>query len=228
MLKKVQILKKIPFFSTLPEKELLEISQKFTQREFSRGEYLFWEGGPATSLYVIKEGKVKVFKHSSQGKEIALEVVTPGEICGGGVIFSETQYATARAEEKSKVYSLIKRDLLELIRTHKSLAEEVIIFLGKKLMQTHEMMLGLISGKVEKRMAVLLLGLSEKHGSSVPEGIKINLRLTRQDMADFAGTTVETAIRVMSRFKKEGVLKSDSREIILKDIHKLREIIKDS
>lgn len=155
MLKKLEILKRVPFFSVLSEKELLEISQKFTEREFGKGKYLFWEGGPATSLYVIKQGKVKVFKHSSHGKEMALEFVTPGELCGGGAIFSETQYASARAEEKSKVYSLSKRDLLWLISTHKSLAQEIIVFLGKKLMQTHEMMLGLISGRVEKRVAVL-------------------------------------------------------------------------
>jgi len=226
MLKKIEIVKKIPFFSALPENELLQISQKFTEREFNKGEYLFWEGEPATCLYVIKQGKVKVLKHSAEGKEIVLEVVTPGEICGGGAIFSETQYASARAEEKSKVYCLSKRDLLLLIRTYKNLAQEVIIFLGKKLMQAHEMMIGLISGKVEKRMAILLLGLSEKHGSPVPEGIKINLRLSRQDMADFVGTTVETAIRVMSRFKKTGIVASGAREIIIKDKERLKELIK--
>ena len=202
MIKKTEIIRKIPFFSNLSENELLQISQKFIEKEFKKGGYLFWEGEPATCLYVIKTGRVKILKHSAEGKEIVLEVVTPGEICGGGAIFSETQYASARAEEKSKVYSLSRNDLLLLIRTQKDLALEVIIFLGKRLLQTHEMMIGLISGKVEKRIAALLLGLSEKHGTPVREGIKINLKLTRQDMADFVGTTVETAIRVIGRFKK--------------------------
>ena len=228
MLKKLEIIKKIPFFSALSGKELEEVAQKFTEREFKKGEYLYWEGGPANFLYVIKEGKVKVLKHSAEGKEIVLEVVTPGEVCGGGAIFSEIQYASARAEESSKVYSLSKKDLLTLVSAYRSLAQEVIIFLGKKLMQAHQMMIGLVSGKVEKRMAVLLLGLSEKHGSPVPEGIKINLRLTRRDMADFVGTTVETAIRVLSRFRKEGILTSSSKEIIIKNKEKLRELARDS
>ena len=226
MLKKLEIVRKIPFFSGLSENELLEISQKFIEKEFRKREYLFWEGEPADCLYVIKAGKVKVLKHSAEGKEIVLEVLTPGEICGGGAMFSESQYASARAEEKSKVYCLSKKDFFSLIRTHGNLAQGVITFLGKKLMQVHEMMIGLISEKVEKRMAALLLGLSEKHGSPVPGGVKINLRLTRQDMADFVGTTVETAIRVMSRFKKEGILATDSREIILKDKAKLKELVK--
>jgi CRP/FNR family transcriptional regulator len=224
MLKKLAIIKRVPFFSGLSEEELLQISQKFTKKELKKGEYLFWEGEPATCLYVIEAGKVKVLKHSAEGKEIILEIVTPGETCGAGVIFSGTQYASAQALENSKVYCLFKADLLELIRTHKNLAENIIIFLGKKLMQVHEMMIGLTSGKVEKRMAVLLLGLSEKHGSQVPEGIRINIRLTRQDMADFVGTTVETAIRVMSRFKKEGILTSDSKGIIVKDKERLKEL----
>ncbi len=226
MIKKTEIIRKIPFFSSLKENELLQISQKFIEKEFKKGGYLFWEGEPAACLYVIKTGKVKVLKHSAQGREIVLEVITPGEICGGGTIFSETQYASARAEERSKVYSLSKKDLLFLIKNHQNLALEVIIFLGKKLLQAHEMMISLISRKVEKRIAALLLGLTEKHGSNVPEGIKISLKLTRQDMADFVGTTVETAIRVISRFKKMGILAPGSKEIILKNREKLKEIVK--
>jgi CRP/FNR family cyclic AMP-dependent transcriptional regulator len=226
VLKKLEIVKRIPFFTSLSENELLQISQMLVEKEFKKGEYLFWEGEPAACLYVIKTGKVKVLKHSAQGKEIVLEVITPGEICGGGTIFSETQYASARAEERSKVYSLSKKDLLFLIKNRQNLALEVIVFLGRKLLQAHEMMIGLISGKVEKRMAALLLGLSEKHGTPVREGIKINLKLTRQDMADFVGTTVETAIRVIGRFKKMGVLSSGSKEIILKNKEKLKELVK--
>ena len=227
MLKKLEIVGRIPFFSDLSKNELLEISQKFSEKEFRKGEYLFWEGEPASYLYVIKSGKVKVLKHSAGGKEIVLEVVTPGEICGGGTIFSDIQYASARAEEKSRVYSLSKRDLLSLLKTQEGLAQGVISFLGRKLMQAHEMMIGLISGKVEKRLAALLLGLSEKHGTPFPGGIKINLKFTRQDMADSVGTTVETAIRVMSRFRKEGILGSSSKDIVIKDKGKLRELVRE-
>jgi len=224
MLKKLEIIKRVPFFSDLSEDKLLHISQNFIEREFKKGEYLFWEREPATCLYVIKEGRVKILKHTVEGREVLLEIVTPGETCGAGLIFSGIQYASAQALENSKVYCLSKADLLELIRTHKNLAENIIIFLGKKLMQAHEMMMGLVWGKVEQRIAALLLGLSEKHGSTVPEGIRINLRLTRQVMADFVGTTVETAIRVMSRFKKEGILTSDSKGIIVKDKERLKEL----
>jgi CRP-like cAMP-binding protein len=84
MLKKLEIVRRIPFFSDLSENDLLEISQKFSEKEFKKGEYLFWEGEPASYLYVIKSGKVKVLKRSAGGKEIVLEVVTPGEICGRG------------------------------------------------------------------------------------------------------------------------------------------------
>lgn len=224
MLNKLAIIKRVPFFSGLTEDELLPISYKFAERKIKKGEYLFWEREPATCLYVIKEGRVKILKHSAEGREVLLEIVTPGETCGAGVIFSGTQYASARALENSKVYYLSKQDLLGLIRTHKNLAENIIIFLGRKLLQAHEMMMGLVWGKVEQRIAALLLGLSEKHGSQVPEGTRINIRLTRQDMADFVGTTVETAIRVISRFKKEGILTSDSRGIILKDKERLKEL----
>lgn len=68
-------------------------------------------------------------------------------------------------------------------------------------------------------------GLCEKHGSVVNEGIRINLRLTRQDITDVVGTTVETAIRVMSRFKKQGILTTESKHIIITDRKKLQEMV---
>jgi len=219
---KLRILKKVPFFQDLSQSELSQICRSFTQREFKRGQYLFWEGDPANWLYVIKEGKVKIIKHSTSGKEMVLEIVTPGDICGGGAIFSETHPASAKAAERTITFSISKQSLFGLLAKYQSLAQGIIVYLGEKLMKAHEMIMALASSKVDKRIAALLLGLSEKHGSPTPQGVKINIRLTRQDIADIVGTTVETAIRVMSKLKKQGLITSDSKRIILIDKEKLK------
>jgi CRP-like cAMP-binding protein len=222
---KIAILKKIPFFKDISDSDLFEISQKFFENEFRKGEYLFWEGDPSSRLYVVKQGKVKITKHSSAGKEMVLDIVSAGELCGGGAIFSQTQVASAQAIEDVLTYSLSKKDFLLLLERHKKLAIQIIMYLGEKLMKAHEMMISLVSSKVDRRIAALLIGLSEKHGSLVSQGIRINLRLTRQDIADIVGTTVETAIRVMSRFKKQGMLFTDSRHIIITDKEKLKKML---
>ena len=222
---KLRILNKVPFFQDLSNAELAQICQSFNQREFKRGEYIFWEGDPASWLYVIKEGKVKVVKHTASGKEMVLEIITPGDICGGGAIFSQTYSASAKAVEKTKAFSISGQNLFNLLGKHQNLAKGIILYLGGKLMKAHEMIMALASSRVDKRIAALLLGLSEKHGSPVPEGIKINIRLTRQDIADIVGTTVETAIRVMSKLKKQGLITSDSKKIILTDREKLQNLV---
>ncbi len=222
---KLRILRKVPFFQDLSKAELTMICQSFTQREFKRGEYIFWEGDPAGWLYVIREGKVKIIKHTTSGREMVLEIITPGDICGGGAIFSESYSASAKAVEKTKAFSISGQNLFRLLSKHQNLAKGIILYLGEKLMKAHEMIMALASSRVDKRIAALLLGLSEKHGSPVPEGIKINIRLTRQDIADFVGTTVETAIRVMSKLKKQGLITSDSKKIILTHRDKLQKLV---
>ena len=156
---------------------------------------------------------------------MVLDIVSSGEICGGSVIFSDTQVASAQATEHVSAYGLSKIDFLHLLGRHKNLAIQFIMYLGEKLMKAHEMMISLAASKVDRRIAAFLLGLSEKHGSLVPQGIRINLRLTRQDIADITGTTVETAIRVMSRFTKQGMLITDAKHVIITNKKKLKKIL---
>lgn len=222
---KIAILKNVPFFKGVSNSVLKKICEKLSENKFRRGQYLYWEGDPSDRLYVIREGKVKITKCSSAGKEMVLEIVSAGEICGGSAIFSHAPLASARAVEHVSAYSLSKKDFVQLLRNHNNLAIHFIMYLGEKLMQTHEMMLSLATSKVEKRIAALLMGLCEKHGSAVPQGIRINLRLTRQDIADIVGTTVETAIRVMSRFRKQGILTTESKHIVITSKDKLNKLL---
>jgi CRP-like cAMP-binding protein len=222
---KIAVLKKVPFLKGLSSVDLAKISQKFSETQFEKGNYLYWEGDLADRLYVIKQGKVKITKGSSSGKEIVLEIVSTGEICGGSAVFSQTNPTSALAAEDVIAYSLSKVDFLGLLGTYKNLAIQFIMYLGEKLMKAHEMMMSLVVSNVEKRIAALLMGLCEKHGSHTPQGIRINLRLTRQDIADIVGTTVETAIRVMSKFGKQGILKTESKHIVVTSKEKLSRLL---
>ncbi len=225
---RTSIIKRVPFFAGLSDAELQSISKRFTERRFKKGEYIFMEGEPGTHVYAIREGRVKVLRESPSGRSIVMEVLSSGEICGASALLGGTRFASAKAVENTSVYALSKDDFLYLLDKHRDLAPAVIAFLGEKLVKLHEMMMSLVSGKVEQRIAALLLGLSERHGASVSQGIKINICLTRQDIADIIGTTVETTIRVMSKFKKLGIVASDSKQIVITDIRQLRKLSRGS
>jgi CRP-like cAMP-binding protein len=222
---KIAVLKKVPFLKGLSQADLKQVSQKFSEISFKRGEYLYLEGDPSDRLYVVKHGKVKITKGSSSGKEIVLDIISSGEICGGSAVYSQVNPASALAADEVVAYGLSKKDFLLLLTTYKTLAVQFIMYLGDKLMKAHEMMMSLVASNVEKRIAALLLGLCEKHGSQTAQGIRINLRLTRQDIADIVGTTVETTIRVMSRLGKQGILITESKHIVVTSKEKLSRLL---
>jgi CRP/FNR family transcriptional regulator len=221
---KIELIKKIPFLSALPLSNLSKISEKFEEKRFKKGEFVFWEGDPALFLYVVKEGKVKVLKHSAKGKEMVLEIMVSGGFFGGATIFARNNPASAVTEEKTTVYRLSKTDFLSLLDKYPNLAKDVISYLGQALMQAHEAIISLISAKVDKRIASVLIRLSRNHGIQTPEGILIAIRFTRQDIANIVGTTVETAIRVMSKLKKQGILDTFEGKILIKDFEKLQKL----
>ena len=223
---RVSIARRIPFFKNLSDPELLAISRRFTDRRFKAGEYVFREGEPSCYLYAIRQGHIKVFRESPEGKRRVLEILSAGDVCGTSGLLAGTQIASAQAVEDTEAHAMSREDFLHLLDTNRALAREIIAFLGRQLVRLHEMVINFASGRVEQRIASLLLGLSQRHGSPVRGGIRIGIRLTRQDMADIVGTTVETSIRVMSKFRRNGLIGANSKEIVITDIEGLRRVLK--
>lgn len=222
---KIELLRRVSFLQGLSVSDLKRVSQKFFEAQFEKDQYLYWEGDPSDRLYVVRQGKVKITKGSTSGKEIVLDILSSGEVCGGSAVYSATNPSSALAVDHVVAYALSKRDFLQLLEVYRSLSTQFIMYLGGKLMKAHEMMMSLVTSNVEKRIAALLMGLCEKHGSQTPQGIRINLRLTRQDIADIVGTTVETAIRVMSKFGKQGILTTESKHIVITSKKKLSSLL---
>ena len=196
-LDKTDLVRKIPFFSALSGVDAKRIADLLVERNVKRGEYLFWEGDPADWLYVIKEGKIKLVKSSPNGKEMVLEMVPPGQVCGTAVIYSPTQLSSAVAETATTAFGLRRTELEKLIYAAPQVAKAVIEYLGSRLKAAHDTITSLVTSKVEVRIASVLVKLAEHHGSPTFKGIRINIPLTRKDIADAVGATVETTIRTL-------------------------------
>lgn len=218
------LLKNAPFFSSLAPEEIDRIIPLFNEERYKRGEYIFLEGDPANHLCILASGRVRIIKHSAKGKEMIVAVIYPGEIFGGAAIFSSDNPASAQAMEPSSVLKIPTKDFHRLLTQYPAIARETVFYLGEKLREAHKMMMSLVAERVEKRIAVLILKLAEKAGEQVTEGIRLNLFLTRQDIAEMTGTTVETAIRVISRFNKAGLIKTLGKKIVIANQRGLRKI----
>ncbi len=212
-------------FRGLGPEELREIEGRLRIEKRKKRDVIFSEGDSPDWLYIVMEGKVKITKLSQEGKELILEVISPGEMFGGVAVVKGFPYpGNAVAMEDSALIKIARPDFLEFLKKFPTLLERVLEELGARLQDSHESRKNIALEKVISRIAALLVKLSEKAGRSVPGGTAIDLKLTKQDIAEMVGTTVETSIRTMSRLKKQGIIEERDGTIIIKDLPGLKDL----
>ena len=209
-------------FSGLGSSQRRRLLTQMLEGEFHAGDFLFLEGAPADRLYLITSGRVKMIKHSPEGHETILAILDAGQIVGEvGVLAGGTYPATAQAMEPTTTLSLARQAYVQLVQEHPALAWSLIEELGRRLQSAHESMRSLAVEKVEQRVARILLRMAAAAGEKQGDTVLITVPLTRQDIADMAGTTVETAIRVMSKLRRLGLVASEGGLIRLLHAHQL-------
>lgn len=204
----VEVLRQVPLFAALTDEQIATAADWFHTETFDQDAIIFLEGDPADRLWVVSAGQVKIVKHTSDGQENLLEVITPGEMFGGAGLLLTMHPATSVAMTSLTALSIEREPYLRLIHQYPDIALRIIHLLGERL-QAAMKMRALAVERVDVRLANILLKLCDKVGEATDEGTRINLPLSRQDLADMAGTTIETAIRVMSRFRKEGLVHTE-------------------
>ena len=210
-------LKKSEIFSSLKDEELEKIGELFESIQYKNNETIFIEGDPSDKFYLVAEGSVKILKHSMMGKDIILEVISQGDIFGGVAVLDKKPFpATAQAMEQTTVIRISRQNLFRIMEEYPILKLEIVKYFSDKLRDAHEMLKNIATERVEKRIAALLLKLSEKVGIEEGDYRKIDFPLTRQEISEMVGTTVETCIRTMSKFQKKGMIKSSNGRILIK------------
>jgi len=212
---KAQILRSSSIFSSLNDDELGELADLAIERSFVPNEFIFWDGDAPDWFYIVAEGKVKVLKHSSLGKEFIIAFFGLGEMFGEVAVFENKPYpASAQAVAETKVVGVKRDDLLSFLANRPQVALRIINVLAGRLREAQGRLKDLAGERVEQRLASVLLMLSAKLGPT--------LSFTRQEIADMVGTTTETTIRVMSHLKDRGIIRSVRGKVIILNEEKLR------
>jgi len=219
------ILQAMPFFAGLSERDWEKVIDLFSERQYQKDDYIFLEGEAPEALYIIRTGKVKVLRHSTDGKDVVLRVGGAGHLLGTVAVFDGGGYpGTAQVIEECTALVIARNDCLTLVNRYPVFALAVISDLGSRLRSSAEQIRSLAVERVEQRIARVLLKLADTAGSDSPEGRVIEMPLTRQDVADMTGTTVETAIRVMSKFRRLELIKTRRGKVVLVELAALQEI----
>ena len=212
---KAEILRRSSIFASLNDDELGELADLAIERSFVSNEFIFWDGDAPDWFYMVAEGKVKVVKHSSLGKEFIIAFFGPGEMLGEVAVFEDKPYpASAQAVAETKVVGIKRKDFLSFLANRPQVALRIINVLGGRLRDAQGRLKDLAGERVEQRLASVLLMLSAKLGLTLP--------FTRQEIAGMVGTTTETAIRVMSHLKDRGIIRAVRGKVIILDMEKLR------
>jgi CRP-like cAMP-binding protein len=212
---KAEVLKRAPILSGLSDEDLSRLAALAVERSFAENEFIFWEGDAPEWFYIVNVGQVKVLKHSFQGRDFIVAFFGPGEMFGEVAVFENKPYpASAQAIAESRVVGIKRDDLLSFLAGHPQVALRIISVLSSRLREAQSRLRDFASERVEQRLAGVLLMLSAKLGTTLP--------FTRQELADMTGTTTETAIRVMSRFKDSRIIRSVRGRVVILDREKLR------
>jgi len=205
-------------FAGLPPKEVQALETVIREDSYRARDYVFVEGDPARWFCMVRTGRVKILKHSRTGKDVVLELLGPGEPFGGVAVIEKRTYpASAQVTEPSAIVKIPQETLLALAERHPSVIKEMALMIGRRLRDAHASVKSLAVDPVEARLAATLLRLA-RDGAKVRHGTALPFHLTRQSLADMTGTTVETTIRIVSRWLKDGLLQEEGGRFILKDV----------
>jgi len=205
-------------FRRLKPDDRQRVAAVATVRAFDKGAMLFSEGDGSDLLYTVLTGRVKVFKTTARGTDVILELFGPGESVGAVAVYEARPYpASALALEPTSCLVIPRQAFFSLLEGYPTMVRGLLVGLTHRLVELTNRLNELSGGRIEGRLARFILKLGTDMGQRREEGVFIPLVLSRQELADMIGTTIETSIRIMSRWGKDGVVRTDKDGFVILD-----------
>jgi CRP-like cAMP-binding protein len=217
-----RLLQATPLFRALSSEDRARLAPHTRIRDYVRGDLIFAEGSPSDHFYAIASGRVKVFKMTPAGKDVILEIFAAGDPLGAVAVYEGWLFpASAMAIEDTTCITIERSTFFALLERHPTLVRGLLLGLTHRLVELTNRLAELSGSRVEPRFARLFLKLAGEVGSAARGGLFIPMPLSRQELADLTGTTIETAIRIMSRWGKERLVLTEKEGFLLLDVKAL-------
>jgi len=220
MLTKKEIIGGSLLFEGLQDDQLKRVSEISFQKNYRRGQSIFFEGDEATGFYMVAEGKVKIFKMSLDGREQILHIFGPGEPFGEVPVFHAQPFpANAVTMVQSSLLFFPRKEFVELVCDTPSLALSMLAMLSLRLRRFASQVESLSLKEVPGRLAAHLVYLAEEQGRTD----QVVLDIPKGQLASLLGTSPETLSRIFARMSDEGLIQVDGKKIKLLDYNELTE-----
>lgn len=213
-----EVLRVTPVFRKLSSHDLHTIAQAATLKRYEKGQVIFEQDAPSDAFYTIASGRVKIFKMLASGKDLILEVFGTGDPLGAVAAYDGRPFpASAVALEDTTCVMIPRPTFFRLLEEHPSLVRGLMLGLTSRLVELTNRMAELSGARIEPRFARLFLKLAADMGRADRGGTFVPLALSRQELADMTGTTIETAIRIMSRWGKDEIVRTEKDGFVIVD-----------
>lgn len=215
-------IRRAPIFSRLDPDDRERLASVARLQPVARGETVFSEGLRPEYFYVVVAGRVKVFKMTPAGKDVILEIFGPGDPLGAVAAYEGQPFPASAVALEDSLMLLVPRDtFFLLLERHPTLARGLLAGLTHRLAELAFRVAELTGGRVEPRFARLFLKMAQEQGRQARGGIFVPVPLSRQELADMTGTTIETSIRIMSRWGKQRIVLTEKDGFVVIDAAEL-------
>jgi CRP-like cAMP-binding protein len=223
-----EVLKNSRLFSDLQPAEMARVLESAQRVRMEADEFLFFQEDPAKKIFVLLEGRLKLAQLTPDGQQVILRYITPGEVFGVVAVLSEMKYpVSAQAVDASKLLAWDQKSMKLLMAAYPALSLNAISIMGSRVKEFQDRIRELSTERVERRIARTLLRLARQTGEKTPEGVLINLPLTRQDLAEMSGTTLFTVSRTLSQWETKGLIQAGRERVLIRFPHGLVSIAED-
>ncbi|MCW3489249.1 Crp/Fnr family transcriptional regulator [Dethiobacter alkaliphilus] len=199
---------KVPIFFGLSQEDLKRVVSLIVRKEYEKDEILVLKGSNLEGLIIVSKGRVKAFRDTLEGREQILYIFSEGDFFGEKNLLQNRDVTyTVQALEKTHICMIKKVDFHQLFRTNPDIGLKVLQELCNRLYHLENALESIGSRSVEARINSVLLDFAHKFGQTHPQGIMIELPLSREGIANYIGLTRETVSRKMSLLQEEGIIK---------------------
>jgi CRP-like cAMP-binding protein len=223
-----RLLSKTDLFQDLVDSELEAVAGAGRLRRLEEDEFLYYQGDSATHLHVVLEGSLKLVQINPEGQQVLLRYARPGEAFAILAVLGGLPYPTsAQAVEASLVMAWDQQAMKDLMLRFSSIAMRALEVVIQHTVEFQDRIRELSTERVERRIARAVLRLARQSGRKIPEGVLIDLPVSRQDLAEMSGTTLFTVSRTLSQWESQGIIKSGREKIVILFPHGLVTIAED-
>jgi CRP-like cAMP-binding protein len=214
----------LDLFDGLPASALEEVIARAHVRSLPRGHRVFHQGEPIERAHALLSGAVRISQAGSEGEEVVIRFIGPGEIFGSVAIFTDHRYpADGTVMVESTEVSWARTELLNLVTRHPQIALNLVRIIAYRLGELQERIREMATQPVDCRVANALLRLARQAGRATERGTQIAFPLRRRDIADISGTTLHTVSRTLSNWRRQGLIIDEKPGLILTSPEGLRQ-----